>query len=99
MCLLPLQMAWHLGYPLSQTLFTSLYLEGIAMPPPQNIDDAYFTRVRDDFCHSDPMLRVLRAYCLGLLKACWYVNERIKFEHYYEVSRRALGNVYLFTKS
>lgn len=32
------------------------------------------------------MLEILRAYCLGLLKACGYVNERIRSEHYYEVS-------------
>lgn len=80
------QMAWHLGYPLSQTLFTSVYLEGIVMPLPLKTEDAYFTRAHDDLCHRDPMLKILRAYCLGLLKACFYVNERIKFEHYYEVS-------------
>lgn len=78
-------MAWHLGYPLSQTLFTSVYLEGIVMPLPHTVEDAYFTRATEDFSHNDPMLQVLRAYCLGLLKACFYVNERIKFEHYYEV--------------
>lgn len=91
-------MAWHLGYPLSQTLFTSLYLEGIVMPPPQNIDDAHFTRVPGDSCHGNPMLEVLRAYCLGLLKACWYVNERIKFEHYYEVSNSIHGSFCRFAK-
>lgn len=79
-------MAWHLGYPLSQTLFTSVYLESIVMPAPDKIADAWFTRVENDHAHKDRMLFVLRAYCLGLLKACWYVNERIKFEHYYEVS-------------
>lgn len=79
-------MAWHLGYPLSQTLFTSVYLESIVMPAPDKIEDAHFTRDKDDFAHHDRMLSILRAYCLGLLKSCWYVNERIKFEHYYEVS-------------
>lgn len=75
-----------MGYPLSQTLFTSVYLEAIMMPQPVVIQEAHFTRNAEDFAHKDPMLSVLRAYCLGLLKACWYVNERIKFEHYYEVS-------------
>lgn len=55
------------------------------MPAPNKIEDAYFTRIGGDAAHTDPMLLILRAYCLGLLKACWYVNERIKFEHYYEV--------------
>lgn len=58
------------------------------MPQPVVIQEAHFTRNAEDFVHKDPMLSVLRAYCLGLLKACWYVNERIKFEHYYEVSQR-----------
>lgn len=80
------EMAWHLGYPLSQTLFTSVYLESLVMPPPAKIGDAFFTRVDGDHAHTDPNLIILRAYCLGLLKSCWYVNERIKFEHYYEVS-------------
>lgn len=74
-----------MGYPLSQTLFTSVYLEAIMMPRPERLRDAHFTRDVNDNVHKDPMLQVLRAYCLGLLKACWYVNERIKFEHYYEV--------------
>ncbi|KAF3766401.1 Mak10-domain-containing protein [Cryphonectria parasitica EP155] len=78
------EMAWHLGYPLSQTLFTSIHLESIMMPPPNSLEDAYFTRVEGDHAHTDRMLRILRAYCLGLLKACRCVNERIKFEHYYE---------------
>lgn len=86
-------MAWHLGYPLSQTLFTSVYLEGLMMPAPETISDAYFTRNSDDLSHNDPMLLILRAYCLGLLKACWYVNERIKFEHYYEVRCPALQSI------
>lgn len=92
-------MAWHLGYPLSQTLFTSVYLEGIVMPLPRTVEDAYFTRAHDDLCYSDPMLKVLRAYCLGLLKACYYVNERIKFEHYYEVRYLILHNQYISAKS
>jgi len=55
------------------------------MPTPANIQEADFIRHHDDSIPRDPMFTVLRAYCLGLLKACWYVNERIKFEHYYEV--------------
>lgn len=92
-------MAWHLGYPLSQTLFTSVYLEGLMMPPPESIADAYFTRDTNDSSHNDPMLLILRAYCLGLLKACWYVNERIKFEHYYEVRYLGQPSVFALTKT
>nr|XP_036586040.1 N-alpha-acetyltransferase 35, NatC auxiliary subunit [Colletotrichum truncatum]KAF6796231.1 N-alpha-acetyltransferase 35, NatC auxiliary subunit [Colletotrichum truncatum] len=77
------EMAWHIGYPLSQTVFTSVYVESILMPNPTTIDDAHFIRNANGKPPS-PMHAVLRAYCLGLLKTCGNVNERIKNEHYYE---------------
>ncbi len=79
-------MAWYLGYPLSQTLLTNLYIEGMLMPTPTNIQEADFIRNHKEGVPRDPMFTVLRAYCLGLLKSCWHVNERIKSEHFYEVS-------------
>ncbi|KAH8878984.1 Mak10 subunit [Thozetella sp. PMI_491] len=82
--LLCLEMAWHLGYPLSQTLLTNVYIEAMMNPAPETLADADFIRNRKESDPRDPMLTVLRAYILGLLKACWYVNERIKYEHYYE---------------
>jgi len=84
--LLSLEMAWHMGYPLSQTLLTNVYIERMLNPEPENLTDADFIRGRKNQEERDPMHAVLRAYCLGLVKTCWYVNERIKFEHYYEVS-------------
>lgn len=78
-------MAWHLGYPLSQTLFTNVYVEAILVPPPMTVEDADFVRNRSPESQSDPLVAVLRAYCLGMLKVCWYVIEQIKSEHYYEV--------------
>jgi len=80
-------MAWHQGYPLSQTLFTSVYAEALLTPTPRTVDDAHFVRNRSYITSGQSdMLKILRAYCLGLLKACGYVNERIRSEHYYEVS-------------
>lgn len=79
-------MSWHMGYPLSQTLFTSVYVEALLMPSPLGIQEAKFVRRVYDDANQQPMLQVLRAYCLGMLKACGYVNERIKSEHFYEVS-------------
>lgn len=80
-------MSWHLGYPLSQTLFTSVYVESLLMPDPANIDEAHFVRDPSKTkCRKDSMLLILRAYCLGMLKACGYVNERVRSEHYYEVT-------------
>ena len=79
-------MAWHLGYPLSQTLLTSVYIEALLNPTPTNITEANFVR--------DPKLQdkqprfmfILRAYCAGLVKACHLVNEMVKEELCYEVS-------------
>lgn len=85
------QMSWHMGYPLSQTLFTSVYVEALLMPNPLSIHEATFVRRAYDDANRQPMLQILRAYCLGMLKACGYVNERIKSEHYYEVSTRIPG--------
>lgn len=79
-------MAWHLGYPLSQTVLTSVYVEALLMPIPTNVHEADFLRGTGTDIKSHPPLEVLRAYCLGLIKACAYVNERIRLEHYYEVS-------------
>ncbi|KAL1873072.1 hypothetical protein VTK73DRAFT_1169 [Phialemonium thermophilum] len=78
------EMSWHLGYPLSQTLFTNVYVEAILMPPPSTIREAHFVRSRDTRAASDPLLLILRAYLIGMLKACSYVADRIKHEHYYE---------------
>ncbi|KPM35127.1 hypothetical protein AK830_g11443 [Neonectria ditissima] len=78
------EMAWHMGYPLSQTLFTSVYVESLLMPTPKNLRQADFIRNEQDRSSQEPMLAILRAYCLGMLKACGYVNERIRSEHFYE---------------
>lgn len=80
------QMAWHLGYPLAQTLLTNVYIDRMLEPMPTTIQEADFIRSKDALAEKSPMHAVLRAYCLGLLKASWYVNERIKDEHYYEVT-------------
>ncbi|KAI1869043.1 uncharacterized protein JN550_006030 [Neoarthrinium moseri] len=82
--LLCLEMAWHLGYPLSQTLFTSVYLEALMKPHPTNLEDALFTSDRDVSGNKSPFLFVLRAYCVSLLKGCYFVNELVKEELYYE---------------
>lgn len=55
------------------------------MPSPLSIDHTYFDRKEDHSSDESLSLRVLRAYCLGLLKTCGFVNNRVKSEHYYEV--------------
>lgn len=78
------QMAWHMGHPLAQTIFTSLYIDRILSPCPLNVSQTFFDR--SESCADEPMtLQILRAYCLGLIKTCCYVNDRVKSEHTYEV--------------
>lgn len=83
-------MAWHMGHPLSQTLFTSIYLDKLLWPVPKSFDEHTFHR-GDDQAQSEneqqqPLVHlVLRAYCLGLVKCCDLVHRRITQEYYYEV--------------
>lgn len=79
-------MAWHLGYPLSQTLFTSVYIESLLKPTPTNIDEANFVRDTQSQAEQPKFMFILRAYCVALLKSCCIVNEMVKDELYYEVS-------------
>lgn len=76
-------MAWHMGYPLSQTIFTSLYIDKLLMPAPTDLEQTYFDQ--SDSRQEPLTLRILRAYCLGLIKTCWFVNSRVRLEHFYEV--------------
>ena len=80
-------MAWHMGNPLSQTLFTSHYIERLLWPEPKNVEQASFCREENNE-QDNPMVNVvLRAFCLGLIKSCGLVLSRITKEHYYEVWR------------
>lgn len=79
-------MAWHQGYPLSQTIFTSLYIDRIMTPAPLNLEQTYFDRSESCSDEEPLTMQVLRAYCLGLIKTCAFVNDRVKAEHYYEVN-------------
>ncbi|KAL4896886.1 Mak10 subunit, NatC N-terminal acetyltransferase-domain-containing protein [Aspergillus ambiguus] len=80
------EMAWHMGHPLSQTLFTSLYLDKLLWPVPKSLEEAHFGRPHP--AGSEETLElvqlVLRAYCLALVKCCDFVHARISTEYYYE---------------
>ncbi|KAB8303783.1 hypothetical protein EYC80_005161 [Monilinia laxa] len=78
------EMAWHMGHPLAQTIFTSLYIDRLLHPSPLSLDETMFDR--SESCDGDEplMLQILRAYCLGLIKTCWYVNNRVRSENFYE---------------
>lgn len=81
------EMAWHMGHPLSQTLFTSLYLDKLLWPVPKTVEEAKFGRgSANDNLEGSPMVHlVLRAYCLALVKASDFVHARITSEYYFEV--------------
>ena len=77
-----------MGHPLSQTLFTSLYLDKLLWPVPKSLEEAHF--FRGHFANNNEELEivhlVLRAYCLALIKCCDFVHARVATEYYFEVS-------------
>lgn len=83
--LLCYEMAWHTGYPLSQTLFTSVYIDKLLWPEPRTLEQAQFYRGEaNGGVELHPMLNVLRAYCLGLVKCCDFVIAKVTSRDYYE---------------
>jgi len=83
--LLCYEMAWHTGYPLSQTLFTSLYIDKLLWPEPKTVEEAQFYRGNlGDGKRPDALLEVLRAYCLAVLKCCDFVIAKITGRDYFE---------------
>ena len=78
-------MAWHMGHPLSQTIFISLYIDKLLNSGKPNPEDIRFG-ILTDVSYDEPLnLRILRAYCLGLIMTCSHINNRVKSEHFYEV--------------
>ncbi|KAK4095167.1 hypothetical protein PCL_09195 [Purpureocillium lilacinum] len=51
------EMSWHMGYPLAQTILTSVYVEALLMPVPSSIDQAYFVRHGKLDANRQPMLQ------------------------------------------
>lgn len=83
--LLCYEMAWHSGYPLSQTLFTSVYIDKLLWPEPKVVSDAQFYRGRiPDERRPGVMLEVLRAYCLALIKCCDFVIAKVQNTDFFE---------------
>lgn len=93
-------MAWHMGHPLSQTLFTSLYLDKLLWPIPKTLEEARFCRPGSARNKEEPGMVhvVLRAYCLALIKCCDFVHARVINEYFYEVSHTAFTCTYTIAK-
>ncbi|KAK0836795.1 N-alpha-acetyltransferase, non-catalitic subunit [Friedmanniomyces endolithicus] len=84
--LLSLTAVWHDGYPLSQTIFTSLHVDRLLSPdnraPYQlSYDDTALlvTTTEQRLVHV-----VLRAYCIALVKSCALVLHTIHSQNFYE---------------
>ncbi|KEF54716.1 uncharacterized protein A1O9_09158 [Exophiala aquamarina CBS 119918] len=77
--------AWHQGYPLSQTLFTSVYVERLLWPEPKTLSDAKFHRdVSGTQADASILTVILEPFCLALIKCCDLVLAMISEQHYYE---------------
>ena len=79
-------MTWHMGHSLSQTLFTSAYVDRLLWPDPKTLDQSRFERDKTPGPGNKLLHLVLRAYCLSIIKTCDFVRRKIMSEHYYEVS-------------
>jgi hypothetical protein len=78
-------MAWHQGYALSQTLFTSLHMYSLLMPYYRPLSAVLFSPKRTSPKNPDPLISsIFRAFCLGIIKSCDAVIQEITSEHYYE---------------
>jgi hypothetical protein len=83
--LLRYEMAWHTGYPLSQTLFTSVHIDRLLWPEPKVFEHAHFYRGQvDEEKRPGVLLQVLRAYCLALVKGCDFVIAKVTGRDYFE---------------
>lgn len=83
------EVAWLKGHPLSQTLFTSIYIDHLLWPEPTRLEDASFDRGATAKEGSIFVYMVLRSYCIALIKSCDFVHRAICAETYYEVSRKS----------
>ncbi|KAI9738563.1 MAG: hypothetical protein M1834_008067 [Cirrosporium novae-zelandiae] len=82
--MLCLEVAWHMGHPLSQTLFTSLYIDKLLWPDPETLAEARFDRGQPDGNENMMLHSILRAYCLATIKCCDFVLRTVGSESYYE---------------
>ncbi|TGZ84802.1 Mak10-domain-containing protein [Ascodesmis nigricans] len=79
--------AWHLGYALAQTLFTSLYIDKLLPTRPLKITEMTFGEYKgddDSKIGKELVSEVLYPYCLALIKCCELVIRQIHQEHIYE---------------
>ena len=79
------EVAWLMGYPLSQTLFTSVHIDRLLWPVHASLDYSNFVngqQPQDNYLSH----QILRSYCFLLIKICDLVLGMVTSQHYYEVS-------------
>ncbi|WPH04061.1 Hypothetical protein R9X50_00694500 [Acrodontium crateriforme] len=81
-----LEIAWFGGYPLSQTVFTSLHLDRLLSPdnkPPYTLN--YGENPTGDIATEENLVHiVLRSYCIALAKCLQYVLGFVQSQNFYE---------------
>lgn len=86
--LLSYEMAWHQGYPLSQTLLTSLHLEALLCQKdrPSGMLPIFLpaSATDEERQANAPLHLLLRAYCIGVIKSCDIAIEMIASGMYFE---------------
>ncbi|GIZ37087.1 hypothetical protein CKM354_000055000 [Cercospora kikuchii] len=77
--LMRLEMLFHEGYPLSQNVFTSLHIFRLVDPGNTYPYNLALSEGNPSFTQ-----RILRIYCLAVIKSCQLVLECIQAQTYYE---------------
>ncbi|KAM3423857.1 hypothetical protein BST61_g1254 [Cercospora zeina] len=77
--LLRLEMLFHEGYPLSQNVFTSLHIFRLVDP-----SNTYPYNLTSATAKTSLTQRILRTYCLGVIKSCQLALECIQAQTYFE---------------
>jgi N-alpha-acetyltransferase 35, NatC auxiliary subunit len=82
-----LEIAWYDGYPLSQTVFTSLHVHSLLDPSQPRGEpslDSLTTRRMELPADDHLAVQVLTAYCVSLIKCCAEAIELVQSQNYYE---------------
>lgn len=84
--LMCLEITWQDGYPLSQTIFTSLHIHHILSPTPP-VDYSFYPNGERPKKLKDRQAMIhqaLRVYCMGLIKCCHAALQLIQSQNFYE---------------
>jgi N-alpha-acetyltransferase 35, NatC auxiliary subunit len=74
-----------MGHPLSQTLFTCMFIERLLWPEPKTLEEAQYYHESKDRFNNLWLHQILRTYCIATIKTCHFVYSMVTSEHYYEV--------------